>query len=330
MVSTPDFRIVKGAEDITEKLRPSFQSLVLYEEKGDQSDRLELVLSAFTATLKDQPLTVALGTKEAGVIKQGVYRVEEIMRSSPPRRLRITASSIGLLGRLKERKTRTFTEKTLRDIVGEIAVENDLKLEVAPQVPVHKIEHIVQDNETELAFLKRLAEWTSLVIRPQAPTPDKGKIIIMPHESVSLKGEPLPEIALKTEEILSVEHRAVGAPRYGAVEARWWDIEAAAEKVEKAGTGTPIYRLPTILESQKEAHAQAESKLSALRRKGQSLRVTILGRGDIFALSPMRLDPPPFSEASGLWLVSKVTQRLSAGAGWRTEIEAEVPQRRRG
>ena len=67
-------------------------------------------------------------------------------------------NALAKLGR--QRKTRTFKERTLKQIVEEIAGDNGLSVEFGRPAPTLRYEHLYQNNQTDLEYLRWLASRT--------------------------------------------------------------------------------------------------------------------------------------------------------------------------
>lgn len=67
-------------------------------------------------------------------------------------------NALAKLGR--QRKTRTYKERTLKQIVEEIAGDNGLSAEFGRKPPTLRYEHLYQNNQTDLEYLRWLASRT--------------------------------------------------------------------------------------------------------------------------------------------------------------------------
>jgi uncharacterized protein len=113
--------------------------------------------------------------------------------------------------------------------------------------------------------------------------------------------------------------------QYSAVEARSYDRDQARETWSRAGDaqaeGEAVYRLRQTFPDQARADAAAQAKFRELDRGKTALSLTLPGRTDILAETP--LDLAEFGDGiDGRWIVTRATHRIDSG-GYVTEIEGE-------
>ena len=97
-----------------------------------------------------------------------------------------------------------------------------------------------------------------------------------------------------------------------------------------AGNGEPVFSLRRTFPDAAQAEAAASRKLAALKRGVSTLSLTLEGRPEIAAETPLTF----VSEAelaAGEWSVTRAEHELSGsgGGGLTSRIECEVPKEKR-
>ena len=138
------------------------------------------------------------------LVKMGKFMVDEVELSGPPNQISITARSSDTfeksnLGSIVSPKSRSWHDITFPDMVAAIAKENKLSPLVSPRLEGIIVDHIDQTEESDLAFLNRVAQTVDSYVKPA-----DGKLIVAPiGTAISPKKEEKP---MPTTELLSLIH----------------------------------------------------------------------------------------------------------------------------
>ena len=157
---TPAYRIEVDGKDFTEQWGSRLTSLSITDEAGIKSDTLEVEFDGrdkIKAPKIGAKVRVWLGYAPAPVLR-GQFVIDEWTLSGPLRTLRISAKAAELTSRIRAAKTRAFDDKTLGEIVNQIAADHGLTAQVDSELASIQIAHIDQANESDLGFLSRLAK----------------------------------------------------------------------------------------------------------------------------------------------------------------------------
>ncbi len=346
-MATPAFRIVCDGEDITANLQDRLTSLRIVDDSGQQSDSLELALDDRDKLLpvprSGANIKVWLGYSDGGPppVYMGTYAVDEVgLSMGGPRSMTIKASAAALAPALvKERKTRSWDNKTLREIAEQIAKENGLQITIKGKAADQKILHEDQTNESDQNFLSRLADRFQAVIKPA-----DNKLVLVDRAA----GQAGPVQTVDITQAIDWNANLKNRGAFGSVEARYVDREATGgvsqwsntEKKITAGgtagggswTGTsgqqlPPFQIPKLFPTKAEAEAAAKAQLQSLQ--SGEVRITVRLSGDpsfkINAEGQVILrNFRPYID--GQWFVRQVTHELASG-GYITSIECGTEEK---
>lgn len=321
---TPDFKIVAGGSDITSQLKDRLLSLTVTDEAGTKADTVEIQLDDRDGLVElpkpGATLTVMLGYRETGLVPMGVFTSDEVTVSSPPATLTIRAKAADLGGPIKDQKTRSWSKKTLSEIVQTIAGEHKLKAKVAQRFQSVRIEQIDQTDESDLNFLDRLGRDHDALVSVKG-----GTLLFMGRgEGLTASGTPMPPRPLAESDTISWTLTLTTREDYKSVSAVWHDKKAAKRKDVTAGAGKPVLKLRHAYATEAEAKQAAQAKLDEIGRGNDAFEATM--PGDPLIAAEVRVLAAGFrAGVNGLWSVVTATHELSSG-GYQTAIRTERPK----
>lgn len=163
-VKNPQVIILYNKEDITENISSYIQSVTYTDYEKDQSDELSITLNDYDGYFqndwypeKGDKISAQLGYEGEKLLNCGTFTIDEpeldISTEGDTFVIRALAASINQ--KIRERTHNSYVNKTLVDIAKQIAKKHGYT--VAGSAGFIKIPYAVQCNETDLAFLKRLA-----------------------------------------------------------------------------------------------------------------------------------------------------------------------------
>jgi Bacteriophage probable baseplate hub protein len=319
----PDFQVLADKKDITAVIRDRLLSLRITDEAGTQSDTVEVQLDDRDGKLEwprlGAELEVSIGYQTNGIVRMGLYVVDEIEHSGPPATLTIRGKAADMRASIKAQKTRSWDKVTIGDLVQTIASENGLTAKVSDSLSNISIEHIDQTNESDLHLLTRLARERGAVAKPVA-----GRLVFVPRgEAKSATGQSMPVVDIETSDISRYRMTQAEREKYPSVKAYWHDSESAEKISVIVGEGKPAFSIRHTYANAEEARQVAVAKLKTLNRGTGSVSLTLVGNPDIQVEGKIKLsgvrDP-----VDGEWLVCRVEHQLS-GQGFVTRCDAEIP-----
>lgn len=355
-VPVPQFKVVIDGADITQKIKPRLMSLTVTDNRGFDADQVELQLDdsdgKLTMPRRGASMRVWLGWKGAPLIDKGSFTVDELEHAGAPDTLTITGRSVDFRESLNVKKERSFHGKKLSDIIDTLAKNNGLLSATSTSLKDEVIAHIDQTNESDAAFLVRLAKEFDTI-----PTVKDGRLLfVRAGLALTATGKPMPPVTITRKS--GDQHRFSVADRdaYTGVVAYWHDKKAAEKKVvklkrrkrKKTTVPTPIVEDTTtpkavvkqnelligsdenvkhlrhIYANQKNAERAAKANWQRLQRGVAEFSITLAeGRPELITELPITVRgfKPQIDEGS--WLSTKVIHNIN-DSGYTSQLELEV------
>lgn len=322
----PDFMLKLDDRDITQNFSHRLISLTMTDKRGLEADQLDILLDDSDGLL-DLPargarLSLWLGWEGTPLQEKGVFTIDAIEFRGAPDTLTIRGCSADFRGKLNVRREQSWHDTTIGAIVDTIAQRNQLTASVASGLASIVISHIDQSQETDAAFLSRLAERNGAFVSIKA-----GKIIFMKAgHAVTASGTSIPLMMIERGDgdrhLFSVADRE----NYSGVMAKWLQtrdpkqqnaqlgifrqpggqptealqhpdaaapIAGAGGKEQKpqemlVGSAENVFELTTVYASEEQALRAAEAKWRALQRGIVNFSIQLaLGRADLFPETPV-------------------------------------------
>jgi hypothetical protein len=353
----PAYRLLLKGKDITATFADRLMSLTLTDNRGFESDELEIVLDDADGKLDLPPrgvtLTAALGWKGKALVEKGTFMVDEVEHAGAPDTLTIRARATDLRAGIATKRERSWHKTTVGKMVEAIAKSNGLTPCVSDWLAKRPVEHIDQTNESDANLLTRLAHHHDAFA-----TVKNGRLLfIKAGDAESATGKPFPLV--KITRASGDRHRFAVADRnaYTAVKAYWHDLDKATKGevivdantkferrsgVTKRGKATKRKHLTAVQQKAIEPSASNikvlrhiyASEVTALQgakaawekiQRGVAEFSIVLARGrpELFPELPAQvMGFKPVIDACG-WTISKVTHTLN-DSGYSTALELEV------
>ena len=357
----PDYMVKLAGSDITTDISRRLISLSLTDNRGFEADQLDIELDDADGLMQMPPrgavLSVFLGWKGQALFHKGEFTVDEVEHRGAPDTLTLRARSADYRGSLNSRRDQSYHDTTLEAIVSAVAARNSLEPAVAESLKGVKVSHIDQTQETDAAFITRLAELNGGVVAIKA-----GKLIfIKPGSALTASGKPIPQMTLTRSDGDGHTFNIADRDAYTGVSATWLHtkepkpkrVKVQRKKKEKhlralqhpaakkttakaqkapeakegeylAGNDENVFALTTVYATQKAAMRAAQAKWDKLQRGVAQFSISLArGRADLFPETPLAVSGFKTVIDAQPWLISKVTHSLNNG-GYSTALELEV------
>lgn len=332
---SPEYRLLANAADITTTIRDRFVSLRYTDCAGLESDILEITLADH---LPDAPIALPdtgaelelfLGYDKSAE-RVGLFVVDEFELGGGPAELVIRARAAtydktkGGKSNLQSQKTRSWPKGTkLGAMVAKIAKEHSMEAATAKSLAAVVLPHIDQADESDLNLLLRIAKKYDAIVKPGG-----GKLIVAKRgEAKSVGGQDLPAVTVTPRDI-NPSWRMVQSKREtaGMVVAYYHAVKEAKRHQVKVGKGEPVRRIKQYFPTQEMALAAARAELSKRERGETTWAMSMPGGMDMLAEAKLTLSG--FREGVPTeWVITRVVHTLDAGGGWKTDVEAELPNK---
>lgn len=326
---TPQFEINNAL------LQNRVERLVLTDSAGYQSDTLNLTVNMAGIDRANWPrsgteLTVKLGWLESGLVEMGSFIISKITPKYLPKKAEITATAAPFnakAGRLKLRRSETYTDVTLGDLVRYIANRINLSPRVHADFDALKIAHIDQKNESDLSFLQRLASKFDAAVKPINDLLVFGRR----GQTKTLSGKPVPVVSLQLysgnkapqNALLSVDFTEPERDMYRGVYADFIDSDNAEIVRYKTGQD-PFKQLTGRYNSPEDAVNAAKGELMRLKRGGIKVKFSVAGDPNIMAESAIDLSGFDEDHLNGKYSNDIVTHTFIPGETYKTSGTASA------
>ncbi len=317
----PQFSVSSNGQDITSQISDRLLRLSVKDEAGLKSDTCQIDLDDrgqdLALPVTGVELEIKLGYET--LTSLGKYAVDEVKLSHPPSRITVRGKSMP--NSLKNKKTRSWDDKQIGEIVSDIAAEHGLGHRVASEFQGIKIEHLDQTDESDAHFLTRIAKEHGAVAKPAG-----NMLLFIPKgEGKAASGAQLSTAVVNVEECTTYSCTQKDRGQFQKVIAKYQDKETGTEKtVEAAGDSSAdddtVTRIKKIFPTMEEAQDAANAEALELKTGKVEIDLSIIGRPDIFAERPIKLQGfrnPPMGGSD--WIITSVTHEFSE-RGYTTKI----------
>lgn len=316
----PKYQIFANGSDISQKINGRLISLEISDEIGMVSDSLTIELDnrdfALGVPSRGAQLEVLLGYET--MCSMGRFVVDEIELKSPPETMIITArasdSMLNNVAEFKAPKTYSWDQTTIGEMIQTIAEQYGLTAAVSQTYQDILVSHLDQTEESDCAFIQRLAEDYSASIKIAG-----GKLLFLsPLSGEFPDGRPMPVVTLGLE-MSGYHYKITERGKYGQVIAKYYDFNNAEEKQITVGVGTPAFTLRDTYTDEKLAKYRAKQKLIEILAGTESMSLEIVGNPAMSAECVVNVFGVA-AEAAGTWVVRSARHSLGA-SGYKTTLE---------
>lgn len=319
---TPAFKIMADGIDVTGGINDRLVKLTVTDNDGTKSDTVSIVLDdrdfALAKPRKGAMLAVFMGYRETGLALMGLFKVNRVQRSfkkDSGRVMEVTGKSADLKEEMKSQRTGQYDDKTLEQIVGEVAGRHGLGSTVSPKIGKVTYKHEPQTEESDLHLLTRLAHTHDAFMKVAG-----GKVLMIGRDEVMSGVVTLPMSwfdECSVEEDDRASHKEANAH---------WRDRSKGERVKETQSGGEggRFTLRHTFATKDLAKAAAEGKKKELARKEATLTGKGVGRTDLMAgtriVTVIGADP-----YDGLWMISTATHEMTK-KGYSTSISTDKGQ----
>ncbi|HGA9033434.1 TPA: phage late control D family protein [Salmonella enterica subsp. enterica serovar Java] len=161
-VPQPAYRLVYNRKDITHDVSAYVTSVSYTDKLSGESDEIQVDLEDSAGRWRDawypgkgDTLTLQMGYAGETLRECGTFSIDEIELSGPPDSVSLRGLATSVTVAMRTKVSRGFENTTLAAIAQRIAGKHHLQLQ--GQIEPLTLDRVTQYDETDLAFLKRLA-----------------------------------------------------------------------------------------------------------------------------------------------------------------------------
>jgi phage protein D len=302
---------------------------------GNKSDTLKIVVC--TAGLDGIPREDAVIRWYEGFlgneVDKGLFTITRIIPQLFPAQVTIIATTAPFKADdktgIKERRSDSWENISLGDLFRLTVNRHGFSPRVDPTLDSINIEHINQTDETDTAFLRRLAKKYDAVAKPV----DDGLYVLARRgkvKTITGHNAPVKVISIPTRNVpngsdfVNASTDNSSRTSFKGVIARWQNINSGVEEEISKGI-KPFKKLPDVYSSKAEAEAEAEAALRENDRKGQTLRIDLEGDPHLVSEGLIQLDSTWPSHSEGVYSCDQVVARWSVQSCYRCSVKATIP-----
>jgi uncharacterized protein len=320
----PDYAITLAGQRISPQLGARLISLNLTDRRGLEADQLDITLADHDGRLELPPrgaeLQLALGWKGQGLIDRGTYIVDEVEHSGAPDVLTLRARSADMRTDLPGKRSQSWDDISVRDIIITIAARHELEPKVADQLGGIRINHIDQTDESDMHFLTRLAERYDAVATIKA-----GLLLFIPAgQATTAGGLEVPPMQLRRQAGDRHTYAVTDRDAFSGVKAYWNSTAHARREEVIAGSDDNLKALRPTYATREDAIAAATAEWQRIQRGGARCTLELAeGRPQLYPETPLWLIGwKPQIDATP-WLITEVAHSLT-DAAYTCRIELEI------
>ncbi|MDO8431780.1 MAG: contractile injection system protein, VgrG/Pvc8 family [Candidatus Binatus sp.] len=261
-------------------------------------------------------VTLNIGYEHEKLVPCGDFEVDSVELKGPPDTVHMKCLAAGIKPSLRTANTTAYENLTVTEIAGAIAKKHGYTLKAEPETINPKIERMTQKNQTDLEFLRELAEdhnYNFAVRPPQLIFTSKTRL------------EARPSVAtIKRTEVERFRFEAKTHQLYKSAQVTYQD--PATKKLISAvfNADRPV---PTgdVLKLQQRAENGQQAKqlaIAALHRNNMNETTGSLAMpGNVAMASGNIVDISGFGQFDSRFLITTARHRLERSSGYTTELE---------
>ena len=337
----PAYQLLIDGKDVSATIRPRLGGMTITDNRGFDADTIDIELDDSDGQLamprRGARMRALIGWQGQPLVDKGEFTIDEVEHTGTPDKLTIRGKSADLRGSLNKLRQTSYHQQTVGSIVDTIAQRHGLTPACAERFKGMLIDHIDQQNESDPAFLTRLAGQCGALT-----TIKSGRLLFIGQgKGLTASGKPLPSVTITRQDGDQHQFSVADRDAYTGVIAYWQDNKAAEKKkievkrkrktkpkeerplppgvvVNKKenelliGDSENVKELRHVYASQSNAMRAARAEWEKLQRGVAEFQITLAkGRPELYPEQPttVRGFKPQIDEAD--WLLTQVVHDLS-------------------
>lgn len=323
-IPEPKVIVIYERRDITTVISPALIEISYTDFMEGESDSVEMTLEDADRRWQNawypqhgDMVSVQLGYASGPLLPCGDFEVDEVELEGPPDTIRIKALAAGIKRSVRTRNGRAYENTTLADIARQVAKRNKLKL--SGTIETVKISRVTQVYETDLTFLKRVAEsyGYSFSVR--------GEKLTFFKRAELKKSEPTLTIRRRDVTSFRFHDKVHGVAASGTAsyfDPKTKEVKTATVEDQKAqGNAHSADELKLNVRAENEQQARLKAD-AALDKSNEDQTVGSLTLpGEVRLMSGVNVLLVDFGKLDGKYTVTQALHRVSRSSGYGTEVD---------
>ncbi|MGH7905013.1 MAG: phage late control D family protein [Candidatus Binataceae bacterium] len=321
-VRSPQWMLTYSGTDITSDISRMVTEVRYTDFLGGRASEVEVAIDD-GAKRWQGPWYPSLGAKVSLFIGYGGetlmpcgdFEIDQIELDGPPDAFRLRCLSAYVTPAMRTRTSRAYENQSLLGIAGAIARRYGLTVVGATDPGNLAFTRVTQKNETDLAFLKRLAAAYDYCFSVRG-----GQLVFYARSALEAQA-PVMTIARRDTERFSFEN--LTRATYQGAQVAYQDPSSKQLLIGSAQAATipagDTLKLSPRVENQRQAVLRAGAELAHSNRRFLSARILTPGTTALLAGNTIALSGWGAFDAA--YLIESAHHRLSRAAGYTTEIE---------
>lgn len=322
------WNLLYQGRSITAAIAPWVEKIEVSDELHGKSDELTITVNDADGLWrgawypgKGDRIALTFGLEDGPQQPAGSFEIEEIEQSftrDGGATVQIKALSAGITGPMRTERTEGHEQVSLGYLAKTYAEKH--KLTVVGDIPDISFNRITQTRESDLGFLKRIADEHGLCLACK-----DDKLLFTSRAALKESGAVL---GIGRKDIIDGRLRDKTLQTYSAAEVAYSDPATGKTinvTVKAPGvTSGDTHKITERVENELQARQRAEAALNRLNagERGGSLKLP--GDPRIAAGVKLALNGD-FGRMAGVYLIEKARHSFSKGDGYTTEVEIKTP-----
>jgi phage protein D len=334
---TPIYRIHRNGEDITGQFNDRTLQIKVDLQSGNGNDDQCTILVddrdwRIARPITGESIQIWLGYIEVGIAYMGSFEIDDVTFLGPPRQIKLLGKSTGSNDIQKAPAIREFENKSVSDILGQMAGQTGLSTAIGSGLGDIKIPFKNQ-GVSNLHMIHELERLTGAVAKVV-----DGKLMFVKRDGgTTASGIALPTLVLVPEHFGTWQVRYTSKPGFGEVKASWFDKDEMVRKW--VGTGITggdggvglaqkfggAFNIGQLFNSEAEAKAATQSQAENFKRA--EVQATFdLAKGDPWIRDQQTLIVSGMRDGiDGSYVIDKVTHTYVKSTGIKSQMECKTP-----
>ena len=302
----PIYILVVNGADVTTKMYENSASMTYTDNDGDEADSLDIKIAGYWDIVKfSDTAELWLGYASSNVWHIGTFTVQSVSVGAFESTIKATSTNFN--SGIKEKQNIAHKNKSIKNIVEQIAKKRGLKLRCDID---EDIAYIHQHDESDLHFLTRVAKDSNAIFKIK-----KDELIFVNRDNTKSHTIDIAE-CYDDGPTLTFNNRTI----YQQATTEFWSSKENRNIKVSVGGGSPVLKVDEHFESESEARRVLESELKSANRAKVTGRLSIYGM-DIVAGNKLKLGGDKRFEGME-FNIKRVTHSIGEG-GFVSSLEFE-------